>query len=318
MIERTLSNSMKPQIISINLNSAWTDKNSDQNITLMPGDIISIYSQKDIQVPVERQSQIVRIQGEVNSPGIYQMQGGETLQQLIAKAGGLTDKAYVYGTQLNRESVRESQKKNIDVVIKRLESQVAIEAAQGLTNLSLTSQDQQAQALLKSQNQARMREKINQLRTSVPSGRVVLELDPKRTQLPDIVLEQGDEVIVPSVPSVVSVIGSVYNENALIYKSERVVNDYLKVAGITPNADLDSTFIVRADGSLVAPNPDPSFFSSSSKVDKQTLMPGDVVFVPEKIYKESGYSIFMRGLRDWTQVLYQFGLGAAGIKVLSQ
>ena len=318
MIERTLSNSMKPQIISINLNSAWTDKNSDQNITLMPGDIISIYSQKDIQVPVERQSQIVRIQGEVNSPGIYQMQGGETLQQLIAKAGGLTDKAYVYGTQLNRESVRESQKKNIDVVIKRLESQVAIEAAQGLTNLSLTSQDQQAQALLKSQNQARMREKINQLRTSVPSGRVVLELDPKRTQLPDIVLEQGDEVIVPSVPSVVSVIGSVYNENALLYKSERVVNDYLKVAGVTPNADLDSTFIVRADGSLVAPNPDPSFFSSSSKVDKQTLMPGDVVFVPEKIYKESGYSIFMRGLRDWTQVLYQFGLGAAGIKVLSQ
>ena len=126
------------------------------------------------------------------------------------------------------------------------------------------------------------------------------------------------QLIVPSVPSVVSVIGSVYNENALIYKSERVVNDYLKVAGITPNADLDSTFIVRADGSLVAPNPDPSFFSSSGKVDRQTLMPGDVVFVPEKIYKESGYSVFMRGLRDWTQVFYQLGLGAASIKVLSQ
>jgi protein involved in polysaccharide export with SLBB domain len=318
MVERTLSKSMAPQIFSINLNNAWTDKNSDQNITLMPGDIISIYSQKDIQVPVERQSQIVRIQGEVNSPGIYQMQGGETLQQLIAKAGGLTDKAYVYGTLLSRESVRETQKKNIDVVIKRLESQVAIEASQGITNLSVSSSDLQAQALLRSQNQARMREKINQLRTSTPSGRVVLELDPKRTQLPDIVLEQGDEINIPSVPSVVSVIGAVYNENALIYKSERVVNDYLKVAGVTPNADLESTFIVRADGSLVAPSPDSSFFSSSGKVDKLTLMPGDVVFVPEKIYKESGYSVFMRGLRDWTQVLYQFGLGAAGIKVLSQ
>jgi len=318
MVERTLSKSMAPQIFSINLNNAWADKDSDQNITLMPGDIISIYSQKDIQVPVERQSQIVRIQGEVNSPGIYQMQGGETLQQLIAKAGGLTDKAYVYGTLLSRESVRESQKKNIDVVIKRLESQVAIEGSQGVSNLSASPQEQQAQVLLRSQNQARMREKINQLKTSTPSGRVVLELDPKRTQLPDIVLEQGDEINIPSVPSVVSVIGAVYNENALIYKSERVVNDYLKVAGVTPNADLESTFIVRADGSLVAPNPDSSFFSSSGKVDKLTLMPGDVVFVPEKIYKESGYSVFMRGLRDWTQIFYQLGLGAAGIKVLSQ
>jgi protein involved in polysaccharide export with SLBB domain len=318
MIERTLSKSLDPQIISINLNTAWADKNSDQNITLMPGDIISVYSQKDIQVPIERQSQIVRIQGEVNSPGIYQMRGGETLQQLIAKAGGLTDKAYVYGMLLSRESVRESQKKNIEIVVKRLESQVAIEGSQGITNLSASATDQQAQALLRSQNQARMREKINQLRTATPSGRVVLELDPKRTQLPDIVLEQGDEINIPSVPSVVSVIGAVYNENALIYKSERVVNDYLKVAGVTPNADLEATFIVRADGSLVAPNPDSSFFASSGKVDQKTLMPGDIVFVPEKIYKESGYSVFMRGLRDWTQVLYQFGLGAAGIKVLSQ
>jgi hypothetical protein len=45
-------------------------------------------------------------------------------------------------------------------------------------------------------------------------------------------------------------------------------------------------------------------------------MPGDLVFVPEKIFKESAYSNFMRGLRDWTQILYQFGLGAAGLKVL--
>ena len=318
LIERTLSKSMTPQIISVNLLTAWNDQNSDQNITLEPGDIISVYSQKDIQVPVERQSQIVRVQGEVNSPGIYQMKGGETLQQLIAKAGGLTDKAYLYGMQLNRESVRETQRKNIDVVVKRLESQVAIEGAQGITNIGASAQEQQAQALLRSQNQARMREKISQLKTSTPSGRVVLELDAKRTQLPDIVLEQGDEINLPSVPSVISVIGSVYNENALIYKAERTVKDYLKVAGVTPNADLDATFIVRADGSLLAPNQETSLFSSSGNVEKERLMPGDVVFVPEKIYKESGYSVFMRGLRDWTQVLYQFGLGAAGIKVLTQ
>jgi protein involved in polysaccharide export with SLBB domain len=316
MIERTSPQSLTPQIIMVNLNTVWSNINSDQNITLQPGDIISVYSQKDIQVPIDRQSKIVRIQGEVNAPGIYQLQGGETLQQLIAKAGGVSDKAYLYGTQLSRESVKESQKKNIEVVVRRLESQLAIEGAQGITNLSAPVQEQQAQVLLRTQNQARIREKITQLRTAVPSGRVVLDLDPKRTQLPELVLEQGDQVMIPSVPSVVSAIGAVYNENALIFNSEKTVTDYLKIAGVTPNADLDSTFIVRADGSLLAPNPNASFFASSGKVDNERLMPGDLVFVPEKIYKETAYSVFMRGLRDWTQILYQFGLGAAGIKIL--
>jgi protein involved in polysaccharide export with SLBB domain len=244
--------------------------------------------------------------------------GAETLQQLIAKAGGITDRAYLYGAQLTRESVRESQKKNIDVAIKRLESQAAIEASSGLANLSTSSQDQAAMTLLRNQNQVRMREKINQLRTSVPSGRIVLELDPKRTQLPEIVLEQGDELLIPAVPSVVSAIGAVYNENALVYKSQKTVADYLKVAGVTPNAELNDAFIIRADGSLVTQSQSSLFSLRSTKIEDQTLMPGDVVFVPEKIIKETGYSTFMRGLRDWTQILYQFGLGAAGLKVLQQ
>ena len=318
MIERTLSKSLLPQLLMINLNTAWADKNSDQNIVLQAGDVVTVYSQKDIQVPVERKSHVVRIQGEVNAPGIYQVGGAETLQQLIAKAGGITDRAYLYGAQLTRESVRDTQKKNIDVAIKRLESQAAIEASSGLANLSTSSQDQAAMTLLRNQNQVRMREKINQLRTSVPSGRIVLELDPKRTQLPEIVLEQGDELLIPSVPSVVSAIGAVYNENALVYKPQKTVADYLKVAGVTPNAELNDAFIIRADGSLVTQSQSSLFSLRSTKIEDQTLMPGDVVFVPEKIIKETGYSTFMRGLRDWTQILYQFGLGAAGLKVLQQ
>jgi hypothetical protein len=319
MIERVSAQSLKPQLISINLNRAWADKNSDQNILLQAGDIISVYSQRDIQVPIDRQSKIVRIQGEVNAPGIYQIQGNETLRDLIMRAGGITEQAYLYGTQLSRESVRENQRKNIEVVIKRLEEQITIQEAQALRNV----QDPQATALLRTQNQARLREKITQLRTAVPSGRVALELDARRTKLPNIMLEQGDEVNIPTVPSDVSVVGAVYNENALIYRPEKTVRDYLKLAGVAVNADVESAFIVRADGSLVAPDVDPSMFShllfsGSKKIDQLTLMPGDVVFVPEKLIKESNYSAFMRGLRDWTQVIFQLGLGAASVKVLSQ
>jgi hypothetical protein len=45
-------------------------------------------------------------------------------------------------------------------------------------------------------------------------------------------------------------------------------------------------------------------------------MPGDVVVVPEKIQRETGYTTFMRGLKDWTQVLFQLGLAAAAVQVL--
>jgi protein involved in polysaccharide export with SLBB domain len=319
MIERVSAQSLKPQLISINLNRAWADKYSDQNILLQAGDIISVYSQRDIQVPIDRQSKIVRIQGEVNAPGIYQIQGKETLRDLITRAGGVTEQAYLYGTQLSRESVRENQRKNIEVVIKRLEEQITIQEAQALKNV----QDTQATALLRTQSQARLREKITQLRTAVPNGRVALELDARSTKLPNIMLEQGDEVNIPIVPSDVSVVGAVYNENALIYRPEKTVRDYLKLAGVAANADVESAFIVRADGSLVAPYVDPSLFSNllfsgAKKIDQLTLMPGDVVFVPEKLIKESNYSAFMRGLRDWTQVIFQLGLGAASVKVLSQ
>lgn len=316
MIERSLAQSLNPQVISINLQTAWADRNSDQNIILQPGDVITIYSHKDIQVPTSRLNNIVRIQGEVNAPGIYQMQGGETLAQLITKAGGWTDKAYLYGMQLSRLSVRETQKKNIDIAVKRLESQAALEGSQALVALSLSAAEQQAQAALRTQNQARVKDKINQLRNSVPSGRLVLELDPRRIQIPDLVLEQGDQIVIPTTPSSISVVGAVYNENALIYRAERTVKEYLRTAGVAPNADLEATFLVRADGSLVAPEAKTSFFSSSFQVDDERLMPGDLIFVPEKIVKESGYSAFVRGLRDWTQILSQFGLGVAGIKVL--
>ena len=82
------------------------------------------------------------------------------------------------------------------------------------------------------------------------------------------------------------------------------------------NADLDAIFLVRADGTFQLPDLDRVFFKT--KLDKVDLNPGDTIVVPEKIISESGYSTFMRGLKDWTQVLFQLGLSAAAIKVLKQ
>ena len=104
------------------------------NIALAPGDVVTVYSQKDVRVPVARQTRLVSLEGEVNAPGIYQLQPGETLKELIARAGGFTPQAYVYGLDLSREETRARQRENLPTAIARLESLSAVQAARDAAN----------------------------------------------------------------------------------------------------------------------------------------------------------------------------------------
>jgi protein involved in polysaccharide export with SLBB domain len=251
------------------------------------------------------------VQGEVRAPGIYQLSATETLLEVIAKAGGVTNQAYLFGTQLSRESVRAQQKENLNQVINRLENQLSSFEKE----LDFSSQ-QNAEGMLRMQalNRAQLQQKIIAMRSMSPNGRIALELNPQKPTLPEISLEDGDQITIPKVPSAVTAVGAVYNESALIYKQGKSVSDYLKVAGVTMTAERDWIFVARADGTIKAPDLDAWIFSGS--VSGLELMPGDTIVVPEKMMRETGYSVFMRGLKDWTQVLGQLGLTAAAIKVL--
>lgn len=311
MIERIKPDDLKPEIISFDLGKAISVADSNQNISLRPGDILTVFSLKDIQVPVERQTRVVKVQGEVRAPGIYQLSANETLAQVIAKAGGLTNQAYLFGTQLSRESVRAQQKENLNQVIKRLESQMS--SYEKTIDVS-SQQNIESSQRLQTMNRVQAEQKVAALRNLVPNGRIALELNPYKPVLPEMSLEDGDEITIPRTPTAVTAVGAVYNESALIYKPGRSVSDYLKVAGVTITAERDWIFVARADGTIRAPDRDAWIFSGN--VSSLELMPGDTIVVPEKIIRETGYSVFMRGLRDWTQVLGQLGLTAAAIKVL--
>jgi len=131
--------------------------------------------------------------------------------------------------------------------------------------------------------------------------------------LPDIALEDGDTIYVPPVPAYVTAIGAVDNENALIWKLNRTVGDALKVAGVQQDgADMRQAFVLRADGSVVSAG-NTGWLNSFDSTD---LMPGDTVVVPEKLDRRSPMTKFIAGLKDWSQVLANFGLSAAAIQVL--
>ena len=140
-------------------------------------------------------------------------------------------------------------------------------------------------------------------------------MDPVNPQLPAITLEDGDQITVPNLPSFVGVFGAVFSETTFIHRPGSTVADYLDKAGLTREADLDNLMVIRADGTIESNARKSSLFGSSF-INNKKLSPGDSVFVPEVLDRRSSYTQFIMGAKDWTQLFYQFGLGAAAVKTL--
>jgi protein involved in polysaccharide export with SLBB domain len=109
----------------------------------------------------------------------------------------------------------------------------------------------------------------------------------------------------------VGVFGSVFNGGSYIHRDGRSVDDYLRLAGgPTRGADPQSVFVVRANGSVVSARQQDSSWFGSHGMSKVPAEAGDTIFVPEELEKIT----FVQSAKDWTQILYQFGIGLAGMK----
>lgn len=315
VIERLDRSKLTTQLIPFNLGKAVLEKDPASNLPLQAGDVVTILSQNDLRVPQERQSRLVRVEGEVAAPGVYQAAAGETLPQLIKRIGGLTPQAYVFGTEFNRESVKKRQQENLDTLIRRLEAQTQAQQGTLVANRTGTAGDQTA-AILQIQ-QAQLKSQVERLKTFKSNGRMALELDPNAQSLaalPDIPLEDGDHILIPSTPGFVSAFGSVNNENVFVYKPGKTVGDVIKSAGLTEDAEPSQAFVLRADGSIIARQDRGGFFGGG--FESLTMMPGDTLVVPAQMDRESRYNAIIRGFKDWTQILSNFGLGVAAIHSL--
>jgi protein involved in polysaccharide export with SLBB domain len=310
VVERLNAKDLRVELIPFNLGKAVLQKDPLHNLALQPGDVVTILSSTDLQLPSERKTRLVRIEGEVAAPGVYQTKPGETLPQLLQRVGGLTPQAYLYGTEFNRESVRKQQQENLDRVIRRLEAQSVSASATLSANINA---DRASQATtLQLQQQLQMQTQISRLKAFKSKGRVSLELDADTNILPNLHLEDGDTIMVPTLPAFVAAAGSVNNDNVFIYRPGKTVADVLASAGLNEDSEPTEAFVLRADGSIFGRKSTGWF----SKFEGTKLMPGDTVVVPSKVDRETGYNTLMRGLRDWTQIFSNLGIGAAAIKTL--
>jgi protein involved in polysaccharide export with SLBB domain len=269
------------------------------------GDILRIASVADYVRPLERQAIVVKIEGEVDHPGRYFLKPGSTIDDLLAQAGGLTSRAFVYGSEIDRVSVRKQQQAGFEQAVNNLELSAAAAPLGGSPALSGDLGTQNARAQL-------ARQVIEQLRAFEPSGRIVLDVAPAAAALPgSLTLENDDRIYVPPPPTTVGVFGAVYEPGSFAFAPGRRIGDFLKLSGGPDGiADRAEIFVVRANGAVVSARG----LGWGSGLAGQPALPGDVIFVPIRTQP----NLFWDRLVQATSILYNVALGAAAIRVLGQ
>lgn len=282
----------KTDVVNVDLASA-TASNA---LALRPYDVLVVK-----ETPDWREQQSVTLVGEVRFPGVYPIRKGETLSSVVARAGGLTDDAFLRGSVLTREELKQQETEQLEALSRRLRSDLALLALQGS---QVPGQNQNIGETL-----AAGQSLLTQLQSAAPTGRLVIDLGAAlraRGGENDIELRHGDRLIIPQLKQYVTVIGEVQNATTHVYKGDLDRNDYIDLSGgTTPRADGKRIYVVRADGSVVGTQGSFWFDRGGSK----KLEPGDTVVVPIDAER-------MRPLPLWTAVttiIYNLSVAVAAI-----
>ncbi len=257
------------------------------------GDVIRVLSNAGIARPIQQQSVLVTISGEVARPGRYYFQPGTRLADVVAQAGGLTAEAFPYGSVITRESVKRQQRQSFDKAIQDMEFLLT---AQPITSANRAQ-------LVQPQNLALVRSIVDQLRQREPTGRLVFDVPVTAASLPaDLIVENNDTIYVPPRGVTVGVFGAVPTPASFAYRSGATVRDYLASAGgVQKLGDKNEIFVVRANGTVLSRN-----------ALRARALPGDLIFVP--IDADRGE--FWARLRDITGSLFGGVVAAASVSAL--
>lgn len=306
VIERHDPQTLKTSLISFDLGRLVLNHDASQDLALAAGDTITVFSQNDIRPPLDSQTKYVELGGEFEHGGVYSVGPGETLRDLIRRAGGFTNRAYLYGSEFNRESVRVLQQQRLDEYI-RATSAEADRASRELAAAAMASGN--AAAINTENSRTIQQNQVSRLSQIRATGRVVLQFKPDSKSVDDVPalkLENGDRFIVPFAPETVNVVGAVYNQNSFLLQRPGTVGHYLELAGGTNrSADKHRAFVIRADGSVVNSASVKGLWGS--EFAKLRLNPGDTIVVPERMLRPTALRTFM----DWTQMFAQLAIGAS-------
>ncbi|MDP2487449.1 SLBB domain-containing protein [Pseudoalteromonas marina] len=261
---------------------------SQNNITLRSKDSINIFS-----IPNWQENVKVQLKGELKFPGTYTIRRGETLTDLLKRAGGFSDFAEQNAAIFTRVSIKEQEQQQLARLSTELRRDIASKSFQNSVSGNTLSYDE-------------MDKLLNDLASVEAVGRLVIDLPLIVNNQQNLVLQNGDTLYVPSKRDSISIIGEVNYSTSHLYKAGVSVDDYIDLSGgLKERAAEDRIYIIKANGSVEIPNTGGWFAANNAN----QLEPGDTIVVP----MDAGH---MDKLTLWstaTQILYQLGVAVAAI-----
>jgi protein involved in polysaccharide export with SLBB domain len=295
--------SRQTQVIDIDL-AAILRGDPAANLTLQPFDALSV---KEISLWGEQEQVILA--GQVKFPGTYAIKHGETLKSVLDRAGGLTEYAFPEGSVFTRTELQQREQQQLDFLGQRMQTDIATMALQASAASQLNGQGGNPASSL-----AIGQTLLSQLKSAKAVGRLVIDLprvmsEPMGSEY-DVVLRNGDDLMVPRFQQEVTVIGEVQSVTSHLYRADLTRADYIALSGgMTIHADASKIYVVRANGSVVANTG--GFFRINSSAVK--IHPGDTIVVPLDTEK-------LPPLPMWqavTTILYNLAVSVAAVHSLS-
>jgi len=272
----------------IDLNNIQKELSS--SLTLQANDHLVIK-----KIPYWAESKTITLGGEFMFPGEYRIKRGETVKEIIERAGGLTVDAYIKGAIFTREHIRIKETTQRKEFINRLENLIAYE---NLEKESADSSLVQSRALL------------SRLKSIESSGRLVIDLHLQLNSSREegIVVLDGDKLFIPVKPQEVTVGGEVQFPTSHLHVNGNTIYDYIeKSGGLNVRSDEARIALIKVNGQVFNKSSNKWF---SNKKSSLNIEPGDMIVVPVKIELPSK---FLENLTLTSQIVFQLALGAAAI-----
>ena len=282
-LERILDGSLKSIPI--------VNKSQFNSITPVDGDLIYIR---------EFPFRDAKVSGAVLKPGVYKLAAGETLDDLIFKAGGFNSNAYPFGAvYLNKDAKKINQESKEILYEEFLDNIIAVSQQNISENFDLTP----------------IVKLTEEIKDTEPSGRVVIDLiSSEADELKKVQVKDGDELIIPEKSNNVYVFGEISSEGSVLFSPNKNVEYFVdKSGGFKKFADINSIYLLYPNGESVRYKAKRNIFESQPRSDIE-IYPGSIIFVPKLLDESTSRRL---AAQAYVSILGSLGIALASLSSIN-
>jgi polysaccharide biosynthesis/export protein len=239
-----------------------------------------------------------KISGAVLKPGSYTMAAGETINDLIQRAGGYTENAYQFGAIYLNEDAKKVNELSKDILYQKfLDNILAVSEQNIRDNFDMTP----------------IVGLIKELKNTEANGRVVIDLlNDSSIDLYNI--KESDELFIPEKNNVVYVYGEISAEGAVMYSENKDVEYFVEKSGGYKNfADNESIYVLHPNGESQLYRSKRNIFERSPKKDIE-IYPGSIIFVPRALDESTPRRL---AAQAYVSILGNLGIALASLSAIN-